>query len=173
MLIRRCSAADLEKLIRIGRETYHAAFHEMNTPEIMTAYLDKAFSREKIGSELADSGSRFYFCCKDSDAGEPAAYFKINFPLSQTDLNDKETLELERIYVRPGFQGAGLGRMIIENVEAIALDYGLSAVWLGVWKKNISAVAFYRKMGYAVTGEHSFLMGDELQSDFIMTKRLR
>ncbi len=45
-------------------------------------------------------------------------------------------------------------------------------VWLGVWEKNENAIAFYNKMGFVRTGTHSFIMGDEEQKDYIMTKTL-
>ncbi len=38
--------------------------------------------------------------------------------------------------------------------------------------KNENAIAFYQKMGFVQTGEHSFYMGDDKQVDFIMTKTL-
>jgi len=43
-------------------------------------------------------------------------------------------------------------------------------VWLGVWEKNENAINFYKKMGFIQTGAHSFFMGDEEQTDLIMTK---
>jgi len=43
-------------------------------------------------------------------------------------------------------------------------------VWLGVWEKNINAIAFYKRLGFYEDGRHPFKMGDELQTDFIMKK---
>jgi diamine N-acetyltransferase len=54
----------------------------------------------------------------------------------------------------------------------IAMDSGKKKIWLGVWEKNENAIAFYKKLGFVQTGEHSFYMGDEEQIDLIMTKTL-
>ena len=43
-------------------------------------------------------------------------------------------------------------------------------VWLGVWEKNVNAIAFYEKMGFKQAGQHLFQIGNELQSDLIMKK---
>ncbi|GAY79036.1 negative regulation of sporulation, septation and degradative enzyme [Sporolactobacillus inulinus] len=45
-------------------------------------------------------------------------------------------------------------------------------VWLGVWEKNEKAIAFYKKFGFVQNGAHSFYMGDEEQTDFIMKNPL-
>ncbi len=39
---------------------------------------------------------------------------------------------------------------------------------LGVWERNIDALGFYRRMGFTEAGRHSFRMGDEVQSDYVM-----
>ncbi len=172
MFIRKCTSDDLTELIRIGRETYYEAFYSLNTRETMDVYLNEAFSREKILTELTEPASRFYFCYSDSKNTVPAAYFKINLPSAQTDLNEEGSLELERIYVCSEYQGTGVGKIIIEEVVRIARAEGFKRIWLGVWKKNSGAVIFYHKMGFVVTGTHRFRMGDELQSDYIMTREL-
>jgi diamine N-acetyltransferase len=41
-----------------------------------------------------------------------------------------------------------------------------------VWKKNDKAMEFYKKNEFYVIGEHSFFMGEEEQTDFMMRKDL-
>ena len=45
-------------------------------------------------------------------------------------------------------------------------------IWLGVWEKNEKALCFYKKQGFYKIGEHSFFMGDDEQTDYIMRKDL-
>ena len=47
---------------------------------------------------------------------------------------------------------------------------GKTFLWLGVWEKNPRAIAFYTKQGFALAGTHSFVMGDEAQTDFEMVR---
>ena len=38
---------------------------------------------------------------------------------------------------------------------------GAATIWLGVWERNLRAIAFYRKSGFADVGAHDFLFGAE------------
>jgi len=58
------------------------------------------------------------------------------------------------------------------RAEAAARDRGARTMWLGVWEENHRAHAFYRKHGYAVVGEHVFMLGADAQRDLILAKAL-
>lgn len=99
---------------------------------------------------------------------ELVGYLKINDAPAQTDINDPESMEIERIYIRKEHKAKGLGKVLVDYTlqQARKKNY----VWLGVWEKNVDAIAFYKKVGFIETGRHSFRMGDELQSDLVMKK---
>ena len=48
-----------------------------------------------------------------------------------------------------------------------------AALWLGVWERNARALAFYRKWGFDVVGEHTFKLGEDPQHDLIMRRDLQ
>lgn len=167
--LKKCTANDLDELRALSEQTYYDTFAAMNTPENMAAYLKEAFAPEKLAAELADPASSFYFLYAD---GALAGYLKLNEAPSQTDINDAATLEIERIYVHAHYQGLGLGRFLMTQAIQMAKARKKRAVWLGVWEKNARALRFYRANGFAPIGTHSFTMGDEVQTDFIMQKEL-
>ena len=84
----------------------------------------------------------------------------------------EESLEIERIYIKSKFQKHGLGKYLFNKALELAVANNKKRIWLGVWEKNENALAFYKKMGFIQTGAHSFYMGDEQQTDFIMCKTL-
>jgi ribosomal protein S18 acetylase RimI-like enzyme len=167
--IRVCLEKDIDTLQRIGCETYKETFGSMNSAETMTKYLAEAFDRNKILTELRNSSSNFYFLYADDDL---AGYLKVNDTFAQTDIHDAESLEIERIYIKKKLMGNGLGTMLIDYAERLATEMEKKYLWLGVWEKNLSAIAFYKKMGFLEWRRHSFQMGDELQSDLILKKPL-
>ncbi len=169
MNLYKCGPEDLNQVISIGRETYYDTFQAMNSAETMQKYLDESFSRTKMEKELNNPDSSFYFLY---DQGSLVGYIKINAAPSQTDINDKDSLELERIYVKNRFKGYGYGRFLIEQTFGIARERGCRYVWLGVWEKNTAAIDFYRKMGFVMVDQHPFRMGDEIQNDFVLKKSL-
>lgn len=45
-------------------------------------------------------------------------------------------------------------------------------MWLGVWEENFNAQRVYEKLGYRRVGKHDFVIGGDVQTDFIMIKQL-
>lgn len=45
--------------------------------------------------------------------------------------------------------------------------------WLGVWEGNVKAQGFYRKYGFEKFSEHSFKVGDKVDTDWLMRKALK
>lgn len=168
-LFRQCTIDDLDILQPFSRQRYFETFADLNTPDNMTAYLDEAFALEKLHAELSDANADFYFLYWD---GRLAGYLKLNEALAQTDLHDEQSLEIERIYVSKEFQGEGLGRYLMDQAISIAIQRKKKYVWLGVWEKNEKALRFYRRNGFYQIGTHSFVMGDDEQTDYIMRKDL-
>lgn len=167
--ITKCSREDLPRLREISIETFTDTFKDQNSPENLKAYLEKAFNAEQLEKELAHSSSEFYFVYFHD---ELAGLLKVNRNDAQTEPMGDESLEIERIYIRNPFQRKGLGQYLIHKAMEIAKIHNKTRVWLGVWEKNENAIHFYKKIGFVQTGAHSFYMGDEKQTDFIMVKTL-
>lgn len=164
---RQCTPEDLESLCHLSRRTFLETFSSGNTPENMEAYLHAAFNREKLRAELLNPHSCFYFLYSD---GYLAGYLKVNETPAQTDLYDEQSLEVERIYVLRGFQGKGLGRYLLDRAIALAALHQKRYVWLGVWENNEKALRFYKRNGFYKIGAHSFYVGDDEQTDYIMRR---
>ncbi|MNK21899.1 Protease synthase and sporulation negative regulatory protein PAI 1 [compost metagenome] len=167
--IKECTLADSRKLQEISYETFNETFMHQNSPENMNAYLEKAFNLNQLEKELSNISSQFFFVYFNN---EVAGYLKVNTHEAQSEEMGDESLEIERIYIKNKFQRHGLGKYLLNKVMEIAMERHKKKIWLGVWEKNENAISFYRKMGFLQTGAHSFYMGDEEQTDFIMTKTL-
>lgn len=83
---------------------------------------------------------------------------------------DPNSIELEKIYVKGIFQGKGLGCMLMDKTIEVARVREKSYIWLGVWEKNDKALQFYKNNGFYEIGKHSFIIGEENQTDYIMRK---
>jgi diamine N-acetyltransferase len=167
--VTKCTLEDLLILQKISYDTFMETFKEQNSPENMTAYLERAFNRNQLEKELSNPASQFFFVYFHH---EVAGYLKVNIDDAQSEEMGGESLEIERIYIKSTFQKHGLGKYLFNRALEIALELHKKKIWLGVWEKNENAIAFYKKMGFVQTGTHSFIMGDEEQLDFIMTKTL-
>lgn len=167
--LRTCTKEDVQFLQDISIETFNDTFQAHNSPENMKDYLKKAYCLEKLEAELSNPFSQFFFVYVNK---EVAGYLKVNTDLAQTEDMDEEALEIERIYIRSRYQKIGLGKFLIDHAIGMAMEQNKKMIWLGVWEHNENALAFYKKLGFVQTGAHSFFMGDDEQTDYIMTKRL-
>ncbi|MCC9090188.1 GNAT family N-acetyltransferase [Bacillus pumilus] len=164
-----CNEQHIEELRKVGIDTFKETFQDQNKAEHIDAYVKKAFHPNQLLKELHHPSSQFYFV---QVSGEVAGYLKVNMDEAQSEEMGSKALEIERIYIKQSFQKQGLGRFLINQAFEIAKKYDKRDVWLGVWEHNRAAIAFYQKLGFVQTGVHAFLMGDEEQMDFIMTKTL-
>ena len=169
LCLKKCSLSDASTLQQISKETFFQTFAPYNSSEIMSAFLSSAYSLEKLSKELKNENSSFFFLYYENQL---AGYLKINQAPSQTDINDSDSLEIERFYVLKPFQDKGLGTFLMNKSIAIAKKLKKSYVWLGVWERNEKAKAFYKKHGFYQIGAHSFFVGPDEQTDFIMRKDL-
>lgn len=87
---------------------------------------------------------------------------------------DADTGELKRMYVSPAARGLGLGRRLVEALEAEARALGLRRLVLETGTRQTAALALYRATGfqpiplyeeYLRSPETSICLGKELGQD--------
>ena len=61
----------------------------------------------------------------------------------------------------------------MEHVVARAEANASTVLWLGVWERNLKALAFYRKWGFDIVGEQIFQLGDDPQRDLVMRRNVQ
>ncbi|MEM9077836.1 MAG: GNAT family N-acetyltransferase [Bacteroidota bacterium] len=164
--LRKCILLDLETLLWISKKTFIATFEEDNNPEDFKKYVKSTFTRSKIKDQLLNPASQFYFVLQDD---ELIGYLKLNEARAQTDIQDEISVELERIYVLKKHQGKQVGRWMLEQAIQLSRNHeGIHYIWLGVWENNTKAIRFYQKNGFRKFAEHSFFIGKDEQTDWLM-----
>lgn len=167
--IKKCTASDFDTLRELSIQTFYETFAPLNTPQNMDTYLETAFHVDRLRKALNDPHSEFYFLYRNDQL---AGYLKLNEAPSQTEINDLDSLEIERIYIASDFQGMGLGRYLMAHACKIAIARNKHYIWLGVWEKNEKAIRFYKQNGFYEIGSHTFVIGVDAQTDYIMKKDL-
>jgi ribosomal protein S18 acetylase RimI-like enzyme len=166
---RRAKMQDAELLAEMGRSTFEVAFGPKNDPEDIQNYLDKSFSLEQIQSEIEDGGSLFLLAYQEE---RPIGYSKLIANKGHDCVEGNELAELQRIYVVPEAIGAGIGsQLLLESIEQ-ARKGGHQAIWLGVWEENKKAIRFYQRHGFVKQCSQEFMLGSDLQYDWVMLRAL-
>jgi ribosomal protein S18 acetylase RimI-like enzyme len=62
--------------------------------------------------------------------------------------------------------------MLMNTCLHFAKDHGYNAVWLGVWENNARAISFYTKWGFEKFGQHTFMLGNDAQTDLLFKKKI-
>jgi Acetyltransferases len=167
--IKSASVKDIAALQQISRQTFYETFSAYNTKEDMQKYLDENLSAEQLSVELNQKESEFYFALvKEQVIG----YLKLNFGQSQTEIREGNGLEIERIYVLREFHGKNIGQKLYEKAIEVATEKRVDYVWLGVWEENRRALRFYRKNGFVAFDKHIFKLGNDVQTDIMMKRRI-
>lgn len=168
--IKKVSINDIKKLQQISRQTFLETFGSQNSAEDMKEFLDTAYEEEKLKNEVENTNSIFYFLMVDNKI---AGYLKVNEGDAQTEQVVPNALEVERIYLKQSFQHQGLGLVLIKLAEEIAKEKEKDNMWLGVWEKNYQARTFYEKNGFKRVSQHTFVVGEDPQTDLILVKKLK
>lgn len=166
IIFRQAGANDAALLAEIGRCSFEAAFGADNSPEDMAAYLESAFSETIQASELAQAGSLFIIA--ETEEGQPVGYSRLLAGSSETCITGQRPVELVRFYMMPDWIGKGTAGLLMQETLKTARGRGYDVVWLGVWQENPRAIKFYQKWGFTIAGTHTFLLGSDPQTDWIM-----
>ncbi len=84
----------------------------------------------------------------------------------------ENVVELNRLYVQERFAGQGVGKALLNHVEALAAASGASKMWLTAWAKNLRALAFYAAQGYVDVGMTMYRFEHEAHENRLFVKPL-
>lgn len=167
--IRRATEADAAFLAQLGARTFADSFASQNTPEDMATYLAQSFGPELQRAELADPLNTFLII---ESEGVAIGYAHLRAGEPPVCVSGPKPIELSRLYVSSAFQGGGVGARLMEACLTEARRAGYQTMWLGVWKQNVRAQAFYQRWNFSVVGEHVFQLGADQQMDWLMERSL-
>jgi len=167
--IRPAVPADVEEFRQLCIETFVDTYNVYNTPENMQLYINTHYTPQRVLDEINSSTMQFYLAVVQ---GKLVGYVKMRTTDNPPQLAGKKHIEIERIYVLPGYKGLKIGKSLIAHATIVAREQQFEVLWLGVWEKNEHAMAFYTKQGFTVFGEHDFILGTDRQKDWLMKLEL-
>jgi len=167
---RIAKADDFELLATLGRQAFHEAFGAYNNADDMQIYLDNAFNPDIIHEQLKDPDV-IYFIATFID--NPVGYAKMKRASSPKELNNSKCMQLERIYALQEFIGKKIGNALMLECIKTAQTENCEYLWLGVWQQNERAITFYKNRDFKVIGVKQFIIGKEVNDDFVMALQLK
>jgi diamine N-acetyltransferase len=112
-------------------------------------YIHQNFTPAVFAAELAHPNHFFYLIYRgDEDLG----FLKLNRDASLEGWEEKDALEIERIYLTATATGKGVGRYTFDFIHRLATDLQKKIIWLKAMDSSHKAIAFYEQMGFSFCG---------------------
>ncbi len=168
--IRFATEKDASLIADINRRTFYNAFAPANTKEDMDKFMNEVFTREKLMAELDLPNNIFLLAYTGKEVAGYVRMCDKNIP--ETPLETDNVIEIARIYAVSTETGKGIGTALLNRCIEIAKEKNREYIWLGVWEKNGKAIRFYERFGFKRFGEHEFVLGNDVQTDWLMRLKI-
>lgn len=168
--LKRLDVADAALLSAIATNVYseHYADTWQDNGEW---YLQTYLSVSRLAKELQDANAWFFLVSYKQEA---VGFLKLNIDKPLPGVQ-KNSLELERIYLKKSASGNGIGTHLLHFAFEIAVQQNKELVWLKAMDTSPDAVRFYKKMGFEICGTHhvDFIQKKEgMRGMYVMQKNV-
>lgn len=169
IIIKQATIYDAGTIADLSRSTFYDTFAADNTEEDMIIFMNRQFTRDALVAEVGMRSNTFLLAYK---GGVLAGYVKLRESKGPPELKGYSSLEIARIYVVKSMLGQGIGRELMHHSIELARSRRKQVIWLAVWEKNERAIHFYTQWGFEIFSKQVFVLGTDLQNDWIMKKEL-
>ncbi|WP_143959819.1 GNAT family N-acetyltransferase [Litoribacter populi] len=168
--IKKADEADAAIICLLARITFSETFGmHFRDPLDIQEYFNKTFSVAKIRDSIKKDNNRYWLIYVNE---LPVGYSKLKLFSPSDFLKEKETCQLQKIYILRDFLGKNLGHIMVKEMLKEAFLQARQTMWLSVLKENQRAVRFYKNQDFEICGEHTFQIGKELFDFYVMKRRL-
>jgi putative acetyltransferase len=151
-----------------------AAAEDVHSPDA-TVLMAELTAELAALYETTDGSAGF----KPSDVTVPRAAFIVaridGVPVGWGALRplDEDTVEVKRMYTRPGFRRLGVAQAILAEMERLALEMGYTSIKLQTGPRQPEAAALYERVGYwripRYSGDWDLVLA--YQKDLVLARR--
>ena len=166
---RDADMGDTEALAYLGAATFMATFAFDHPGQPMMEHLRQEHSAEYYAQALRNPATDLLM--GETPLGAPVGYAMIT-QAAHPDLQQEGDLELKRIYLLGPWQGSGNGKGLLELVFAVAEKRRAKRLLLSVYEKNVRAIGFYERAGFAAIGETVFMVGPVPFRDLVYARNI-
>lgn len=122
--------------------------------ELSAAYTEPGATHFQLDPAQVAPGAGTFVIARYDDAPVGCGALRwIREPDAVRDLGASAG-ELKRMYVARDLRGRGIGRAILDHLEAVARSLGMDRVVLETGTRQVEALALYRTAGYVARGPY-------------------
>lgn len=158
--IRRATIADCELINKLANEVFPATYKEILSPEQLDYMMGWMYAPENIRKQMEEEDHVYFIAYEEC---EPTGYVSVQ-------QQDENVFHLQKIYVLPRFQGAGLGSKLFDQAVKYIKEVHPSPCLMELnVNRNNKALRFYERKGMKKVREGDFPIGNGYyMNDYIM-----
>jgi GNAT superfamily N-acetyltransferase len=165
---------DALELAAVAAQTFPLACPPAASADNIASFIDANLSADRFDEYLSDPGRAIVTARHD---GRIVGYAMLVRGVSdhagvQRAVHIRPAAELSKMYLLPDRHSSGAAAALMERMLAVATDWGVRCVWLGVNRANQRAQRFYLKSGFAIAGTRTFQLGTDVESDYVMIREV-
>lgn len=150
----------MPELCRISRPSYFVRPTAATRQPPISTPISLRISTERQEAEIVDPSAAVFLATADD--------LIIGYVHIVVDPVDERSALLNRIYIAAEWRGSGLADYLLEAVLNESAQRGVTRLELTVFERNVRAIAFYKRSGFAATGTTTFTVGEDFQTDVVM-----
>ncbi|HLF51813.1 GNAT family N-acetyltransferase [Flavobacterium sp.] len=162
--ISEATSKDFKVIQEIAYQTWPDTYGEILSKEQLDYMLAQFYSEETLNENVTEKGHHFLLAKEENVA--------LGFASYEHNYNQKPVTRIHKIYILPQTQGKGIGKLLLDTIEALAKEKHSETLSLNVNKFN-KALTFYQKLGFKIVLEEDIeLDHGYLMEDYVMEKQL-
>ncbi len=166
------TSVDPNELAAVAARTFPLACPPWVPAENITSFIDTQLSAARFAEFLNDPQRAILTAQRD---GQIVGYAMLIHGISDdTDVQEAVTVrpaaQLNKLYLLPDLHGQGASTTLMDSALAVAADWGVRCVWLGVSQVNVRAQRFYTRCGFETSGTRTFRLGSHRENDYVMVR---
>jgi ribosomal protein S18 acetylase RimI-like enzyme len=143
----------------IGKKSFRKAFEYLFTcKDELFEYLEHTYDPLKLAKSIRKEDNIYLLAFLNE---EPVGFAKLKKHSLNEQIESVSQMELQKIYVLPGWQGCGAGTALMIEIKNLAREFCPDYVWLDTHINNVDGIRFYEKNGFCKMGKFYFTIGTQ------------
>lgn len=162
--IDKAATEDVPVIQDIARITWYPTFEDILSKEQISYMLRMMYSTESLTEQIEVKKHQFYLAKEKN--------MTLGFISVELNYQNQPVAKIHKIYILPMAQGRGLGKILMQKAEQLALENHQKLITLNVNRFNV-ALNFYSNLGYQNIKSEDINIGNGyLMEDFVLEKKL-
>lgn len=170
LVVRAVAPDEMVDLSDLAARTFPLACPPHTTQQDIDRHVAERLSPEAFAADLGRDEISVFVA--EADGGLVGFTMLVRgFPPPDGPCGERP-VELRRIYVDRDRHGSGVGAQLMRSALEQARAWGHDQIWLGTNQLNASAISFYQRHGFRITGAKTFRVGTSVEHDHVLSRGL-